>query len=123
VQFAPYRLAGTRSWDDERGVLLKRVVDTIARYAPGFASLIEDQDVLTPVDLERRYGLTGGHILHGEPSLDQLFVTRPFLGHAQYRGPIAGLYLCGAGTHPGGGLAGASGRNAAREVLKDLKPV
>jgi phytoene dehydrogenase-like protein len=123
VQFAPYKLAGTRRWDDEREVLLKRVVETIGRYAPGFASLIEDHDVVTPVDLERRYGLTGGHILHGEPSLDQLFVTRPFLGHAQYRGPIPGLYLCGAGTHPGGGLAGACGRNAAREVLKDPKPV
>ena len=123
VQFAPYKLAGTRTWDDERDVLLKRVVDTIDRHAPGFAALIENHDILTPVDLERRYGLTGGHILHGELSLDQLFVTRPFLGHAQYRGPIPGLYLCGAGTHPGGGLPGACGRNAAREVLKDLKPV
>ncbi len=80
-----------------------------------------DRQVITPHDLESTYGLTGGHILHGEPSLDQLFTMRPVLGCAQYRTPIAGLYLCGAGTHPGGGITGGSGQNAAREILKGLK--
>jgi phytoene dehydrogenase-like protein len=77
--------------------------------------------VLTPIDLEREFGLTGGHIHHGELSLDQLYTMRPILGWARYRTPIAGLFLCGAGTHPGGGITGASGRNAAREILKELR--
>ena len=77
--------------------------------------------MLTPEDLESIYGLTGGHILHGEPSLDQLFTMRPVLGWAQYRTPIDGLFLCGAGTHPGGGLTAASGHNAAREILRAIK--
>jgi phytoene dehydrogenase-like protein len=123
VQFAPYTLAAPQSWAAARRVLLDRVVETIDRYAPGLAAIVEDRQVLTPVDLERVYGLTGGHIFHGEPSLDQLFTMRPFLGCAQYRAPVAGLYLCGAGTHPGGGITGAPGQNAAREVLKDLKAV
>ena len=76
---------------------------------------------LTPVDLEERYGLTNGHIHHGELALDQLFTMRPILGYAQYRTPIDGLFLCGAGTHPGGGVSGLSGRNAAREILRSLK--
>jgi phytoene dehydrogenase-like protein len=79
------------------------------------------RQVLTPLDLESTYGLTGGHPMHGEPALDQLFVTRPLLGWARYRAPVAGLYLCSAGTHPGGGVTGAPGANAAREVLKDLR--
>jgi phytoene dehydrogenase-like protein len=119
VQFAPYRLAGARGWDQARGALLRQVVELIDRYAPGCASLVEESQVLTPVDLEREYGLSGGHLFHGEQALDQTFTMRPFLGCAQYRGPIAGLYLCGAGTHPGGPLAGASGHNAAREVLEN----
>jgi phytoene dehydrogenase-like protein len=123
VQFAPYTLAAPQSWDAARSVLLDRVVETIDRYAPGVESIVEDRHVLTPVDLERAYGLTGGHIFHGEQSLDQLFTMRPFLGCAQYRAPVSGLYLCGAGTHPGGGITGAPGQNAAREVLKDLKAV
>lgn len=123
VQFAPYRLAGPRPWDGARDLLLERTVATIDRYAPGIASLVEQHQVLTPVDLERTYGLTGGHLFHGEQSLDQLFTMRPFLGSAQYRGPVAGLYLCGAGTHPGGAITGGPGQNAAREVLKDLKGV
>jgi phytoene dehydrogenase-like protein len=79
------------------------------------------QQIVTPHDLESTYGLTGGHILHGEPALDQLFTMRPFLGWAQYRTPIAGFYLCGSGTHPGGGLTGASGQNAAREIVRELR--
>jgi phytoene dehydrogenase-like protein len=77
--------------------------------------------VVTPLELEETYGLTGGHPFHGEPSLDQLFLARPLLGWARYRGPVAGLYLCGAGAHPGGGVTGGPGANAAREVLKDLR--
>ena len=79
------------------------------------------RQVLTPADLESEYGLTGGHVFHGEHSLDQLFTMRPLLGWARYRTPIRGLYLCGAGTHPGGGVTGAPGRNASREILKDLR--
>jgi phytoene dehydrogenase-like protein len=79
------------------------------------------RQVLTPLDLEETYGLTGGHPFHGEHALDQLFVARPQLGWSRYRGPVAGLYLCGAGTHPGGGVTGAPGANAAREILKDLR--
>jgi phytoene dehydrogenase-like protein len=121
VQFAPYRLVGAQGWDQARGSLLKVVVEVIDRYAPGYASLVEESQVLTPVDLEREYGLSGGHLFHGEQSLDQTFTMRPFLGCAQYRGPVAGLYLCGAGTHPGGPLAGASGHNAAREALISIR--
>ena len=92
--------------------------DLIEEYAPGFRSLIVDKQVLTPLDLERRFGLTGGNIFHGEMSLDQMFVLRPVAGCARYRTPIRGLYLCGSGTHPGGGVMGAPGYNAAREILK-----
>ena len=79
------------------------------------------REVLTPVDLEREYGLSGGHPLHGEPGLDQFFLWRPFLGHARYRLPIEGLYLAGSGAHPGGGVTGQPGQNAAREILADLR--
>ena len=123
VQFAPYRLAPGRTWTDARSELLKTVLQTLERHAPGIGRLIEHQQVITPADLEATYGLTGGHILHGEPSLDQLFTMRPVLGWAQYRTPIDGLFLCGSGTHPGGGLTAASGQNAAREIIKALKQV
>ena len=96
------------------------VVKTLEQYAPGIGSLVEATQVLMPIDLEEVYGLTGGQIYHGEPALDQLFTMRPLLGWAQYRTPIAGLYLCGAGTHPGGGMTAASGQNAARAILKDI---
>jgi phytoene dehydrogenase-like protein len=121
VQFAPYRLAGGRNWSTERERLGDVVVKTLERHAPGVSSSIEHRQVITPLDLEHEYGLTGGHIYHGEPALDQLFTMRPVLGWAQYRTPIGGLYLCGAGTHPGGGITGAPGQNAAREILKTLK--
>src|SRR6185295_12013786 len=97
------------------------VLNTLEAYAPGIAALVEHQQILSPVDLEEIYGLTGGHIYHGEPSLDQLLSMRPILGWARYRTPIDGLYLCGAGTHPGGGLTGGPGHNAAREIAADLK--
>ena len=104
-----------------RDELVTNVVRTLEQYAPGIWQVVEHRQVITPLDLEETYGLTGGHILHGEPSLDQLFTMRPILGWAQYRTPIRGLFLCGAGTHPGGGITGGLGQNAARAILKALK--
>jgi phytoene dehydrogenase-like protein len=121
VQFAPYTLAGGRSWSDAAPELGRIVLRTLSQYAPGVEQLVVHRQVITPDDLESTYGLTGGHILHGEPSLDQLFTMRPVLGCAQYRTPVEGLYLCGAGTHPGGGITAGSGQNAAKEILKGLK--
>jgi phytoene dehydrogenase-like protein len=117
LQYAPYTLRDS-NWDDMREPFANRVLDLIEEYAPGFRSLIVDKQVLTPLDLERRFGLTGGNIFHGEMSLDQMFVMRPLPSCARYRTPIAGLFLCGSGTHPGGGVMGAPGYNAAREMLK-----
>ena len=122
MQFAPYRLADRGEWSTHRDQLTGRVIATVERYAPGFRSLIEAHQVLTPVDLETDFGFTGGHIFHGEPSLDQLFTMRPVMGWAQYRMPVEGLFLCGAGTHPGGGITGAPGRNAAQAILRARKP-
>jgi len=122
VQYAPYRLREAQEWNGARDALLTTVLAILDRYAPGISSRVAAHHVMTPVDLEREYGLTGGHIFHGEQSLDQL-VLRPFLGCAQYRAPISGLYLGGAGSHPGGLAPGAAGRNAAREMLKDLSNV
>jgi phytoene dehydrogenase-like protein len=121
VQFTPYNLANGRAWATASAELGRVVLDTLERFAPGIERLVLHQQIITPVDLEQTYSLTGGHILHGEPSLDQLYAMRPVLGWAQYRAPIDHLYLCGAGTHPGGGITGAPGRNAAREIVKDLK--
>ncbi|MGA3027867.1 MAG: NAD(P)/FAD-dependent oxidoreductase [Bryobacteraceae bacterium] len=117
LQYAPYTLAQS-NWDELREPFAERVFDIIEEYAPGFRSLIEHKQVLTPLDMERRFGLTGGNIFHGEMSLDQMFVMRPAPGAARYRTPIRGLYLCGSGTHPGGGVMGAPGYSAAREILK-----
>jgi len=119
LQYAPYRLReGT--WDERREPLAELAIDLIEEYAPGFRSLVLERQVLTPLDLERRFGLTGGNIFHGEMTLDQMFVMRPVAGFARYQTPIKGLYLCGAGTHPGGGVMGASGYNAARAILRGL---
>jgi phytoene dehydrogenase-like protein len=120
VQYAPYHVRGT-SWDAERDHLATAATRTIEQYAPGFTASIVARTVVTPLDLERTHGLTGGHIFHGELSLDQWFVTRPLLGWARYRTPIDRLYLCGAGTHPGTGADGRSGALAAREILKAMK--
>jgi phytoene dehydrogenase-like protein len=120
AQFAPYKLKAG-DWESRRAALGDAVVDAVAAYAPDLKGLIIRRQVLTPVDLEETYGLTGGHLLHGEPSLDQLFTMRPLLDWARYRSPVRGLYLCGSGTHPGGGVTGAPGANASREILKDLK--
>jgi phytoene dehydrogenase-like protein len=121
MQFAPFRLANGRAWTSMREALTRTVLRTLERYAPGIGQLVEGGRVVTPEDLETTYGLTGGHILHGEPSLDQTFTMRPILGWAQYRTPIEGLFLCGSGTHPGGGITGASGQNASREIIRALK--
>ncbi len=120
MQFAPFTLR-KGDWKSQREALGDVVVKTLAEYAPGLPSLVEHRQVITPEDLEQNYALTGGHIFHGELSLDQLFSMRPLLEWAQYRTPVKGLYLCGSGTHPGAGLTGASGANAAREILKDLR--
>jgi phytoene dehydrogenase-like protein len=119
AQFAPYRLRAG-DWNTRRAELVKTIVQTLATYAPDLPDVIVGHQVLTPADLESEYGLSGGHLFHGEPALDQLFTFRPLIGLAQYRAPIARLYLCGSGTHPGGAVSGASGANASREILKDL---
>jgi phytoene dehydrogenase-like protein len=118
LQYAPYTLKGT-NWDAEREPFADRVFGIIERYAPGFSALVEHRQVLTPLDLERRFGITGGNIFHGEMSLDQMFVMRPAAGWARYRTPVEGLYLCGSGAHPGGGVMGAPGYNAAKAMLAD----
>ena len=118
VQYAPYRLAeGT--WDQLRERYADRVVATLAAYAPNIPDLITHRQVVSPADLERDFALTGGDIFHGEMTLDRLFFMRPIPGWAQYRTPLSGLYLCGSGTHPGGGVMGAPGHNAAREILRE----
>jgi phytoene dehydrogenase-like protein len=119
LQYAPYTLR-EGNWDDLREPFSERVLDVIEEYAPNIRSIIIERQTLTPLDLERRFGLTGGNIFHGEMSLDQMFSMRPVAGWARYRTPVPGLYLCGSGAHPGGGVMGAPGYNAAREILKDL---
>jgi phytoene dehydrogenase-like protein len=120
MQFAPYKLRDA-DWDSQRDALGNTVVQTLAQYAPDLPGLVESGQIITPKDLEETYGFTGGHIFHGELALDQMFTMRPLLDWARYRTPIQNLYLCGSGTHPGDGLTGGSGANAAREILKDLK--
>lgn len=119
-QFAP-TLPDGRDWDDDEGAAVEAILQTVEEAAPGFRKLIIGQLALSPKGLERRFGLAGGDIFHGHMSLDQLWMTRPMLGYADYRTPIAGLYLCGSGAHPGGGVTGAPGHNAAREILKDVR--
>jgi phytoene dehydrogenase-like protein len=108
------------SWDDHREQVADLMIATVNRHAPNFKASVLGRQIMSPLDLERTFGLVGGDIFHGALGLDQLFAARPMLGHADYRGPLAGLYMCGAGTHPGGGVTGAPGHNAAREVLRDL---
>jgi len=117
LQYAPYTLReGT--WDELREPFGDRVISLIEEYAPNIRQIVEHRQVLSPLDLERRFGITGGNIFHGEMSLDQMFAMRPVAGWARYRTPVAGLYLCGSGAHPGGGVMGAPGFNCAREMLK-----
>ena len=118
LQYAPYTLR-EGAWDELRESFGDHAIALIEEYAPNIRSIIERREVLTPLDLERRFGITGGNIFHGEMSLDQMFVMRPVAGWARYRTPILGLYLCGSGAHPGGGVMGAAGYNCAREILKE----
>ncbi|HXY12928.1 MAG TPA: NAD(P)/FAD-dependent oxidoreductase [Terriglobales bacterium] len=120
AQYAPFKLKNS-DWETERVALGDTVVKTLAQYAPNLPELILTHQIITPQDLEDIYGLTGGHIFHGELALDQFFTMRPLLDWARYQTPIKNLFLCGSGTHPGSGLTGASGANAAREILKQLK--
>ena len=120
LQYAPYTLRGT-TWDAERERLGDLATRTIASYAPGFEASVLARQVITPLDLERTYGLTGGHIFQGELALDQYFVTRPLLGWARYNTPIHGLYLCGSGTHPGTGVNGRSGALAAQTIVRQFR--
>ena len=117
-QFAP-RLPHGKSWDDLREAAADRIIDTVNDYAPNFKASVIARQIHSPLDLERKFGLSAGDIMHGAMSLDQLWSARPILGHGAYRGPLKGLYMCGAGTHPGGGVTGAPGHNAAHQILAD----
>ena len=121
VQYAPYKLRPGMNWDDQKEAFGNNVIDTISEYAPNIKDIILHKQVLTPLDLERDFGLSEGNIFQGELSLEQLFFLRPVPGYAQFRTPIKNLYLCGSATHPGGGIMGAPGRLAALEILKDFK--
>jgi phytoene dehydrogenase-like protein len=120
VQYAPYHLK-EGNWDDQREAFGDTVVDTLAEYAPNIRDIILHRQVLTPLDLEREWGLTEGNIFQGELTLEQLFFLRPAPGWAQYRTPVKNLFMCGSATHPGGGIMGAPGRNAAMRILKETR--
>ncbi|NWW88911.1 PYRD2 protein, partial [Rhynochetos jubatus] len=122
TQYTPSVLAGGQPWDEQaRNAYADTVFDCIEAYAPGFKASVIGRDILTPPDLERIFGLPGGNIFHGGMSLDQLYFARPAPSYSGYRSPVPGLYLCGSGAHPGGGVMGAAGRNAARVVLEDFR--
>ena len=122
LQYAPYTLRDANwpgvTWDDLREPYGDRVLEVIAEYAPNMRAIVRERQVLSPLDLERRFGISGGNIFHGEMSLDQMFVLRPVAGWARYRTPVEGLWMCGSGTHPGGGVMGAPGYNAAQAITK-----
>jgi phytoene dehydrogenase-like protein len=120
TQYGPYQLAG-RSWDTEREAYGQRVLETLEQYCPGITGSVLHAEVLAPPDIEARYGLLGGNIFQGEMSPDQMFSLRPIFGYGDYRSPVTGLYLCGSGTHPGGGVMGAPARNASRTILADIR--
>ncbi len=120
-QHFAYELPDGRHWDEEKHKAAEHVIDFLSAYCPNLPHILVGMQVLTPLDLEREFGLTGGCIMHGVLSLDQMFSMRPVPGYANYRMPLDGLYLCGSGAHPGGGVSGNPGRNAAREIIKDLR--
>ena len=120
VQYAPYQLAEGLHWDEIKEDFGDRCIAVLAEYAPNVPDAIEHRQVLSPLDLERVYGITGGNIMQGAMNFNQLFMMRPIPGWADHRCPIRGLYLCGAASHPGGGVMGACGRNAALEILRDF---
>ncbi|HEV7986525.1 MAG TPA: NAD(P)/FAD-dependent oxidoreductase [Steroidobacteraceae bacterium] len=115
------QLPGGESWDAHRNYVADLMIETVTGYAPNFKAAVLGRQIMSPLDLERTFGLVGGDIFHGALQLDQLFSARPMLGHADYRGPLPGLYMCGSGTHPGGGVTGAPGHNAAREIIADFR--
>jgi phytoene dehydrogenase-like protein len=119
VQYAPYHLKEPGGWDAQREAFGDTVVDTIAQYAPNIKDIILHRQVLTPLDIERVFGLSEGNIFQGELTLEQLFFLRPAPGWAQYKTPVKNLYMCGSATHPGGGIMGAPGRNAAMRIIKE----
>jgi phytoene dehydrogenase-like protein len=121
VQHVAPHLPDGRSWDDAKETFADVVIDTVTAHAPNFKASVIARQILSPLDIERRFGMVDGDIFHGQLSLDQLFSMRPVLGYANYRMPVPGLYLCGSGAHPGGGVTGAPGHNAAREIIADLK--
>ncbi|HSQ55836.1 MAG TPA: NAD(P)/FAD-dependent oxidoreductase, partial [Gemmata sp.] len=118
VQYAPYHLKGT-TWDAEKDKFADRCFDILEEYAPGFKSSVLHRLVIPPPDMERMWGITGGNIMQGSMNLHTMFSFRPAAGWANYRTPVKGLYMCGAATHPGGGVMGACGLNAAREIMRD----
>ena len=120
VQYAPYHLKEGK-WEEKREEFGDTVIDTLSEYAPNLRDIILHRQVLTPFDIERRFGLSEGNIFQGELSLEQLFFLRPVPGWAQYRTPIRNLYMCGSATHPGGGIMGAPGLNAAKKILAEWK--
>ena len=120
VQYAPTNLRGT-TWDEAKEKFADRCFDVLSEYAPNFRRSVIDRQVLSPLDIERRFALTGGNIFQGAMTPGNLFFLRPVAGYANYRTPIRGLYLCGAAAHPGGGVMGACGHNAAREILRDSR--
>jgi phytoene dehydrogenase-like protein len=115
------KLPGGASWDDHREEVADVMIDLVNSHAPNFKASVIGRQIMSPLDLERTFGLVGGDIFHGALSLDQLFSARPMLGHGDYRGPLPGLYMCGSGTHPGGGVTGAPGHNSAREIIADFR--
>jgi phytoene dehydrogenase-like protein len=114
-------LPNGESWDLHREHVADLMIDTVNQHAPNFKAAVIARQVLSPLDLERTFGLVAGDIFHGALALDQLFAARPMLGYGHYRSPLRGIYMCGSGTHPGGGVTGAPGHNAARAVLADLR--
>jgi phytoene dehydrogenase-like protein len=120
TQFGPYELKDG-SWETEREAYGRRVIKTLGEFSPNLEGAVEHMEVLAPPDIEERFGLIGGNIFQGDMTVDQMFSFRPIPGYGDYRTPVAGLYLCGAGTHPGGGVSAVNGRNASTVVLKDLR--
>jgi len=120
-QHAAPNLPDAMSWHEQRDPVAKLMIDTVERYAPGFKASVLGYQAWSPSDLEETFGLIGGDIFHGVQSLDQMFWARPMLGYADYRGPLKGLYHCSSGAHPGGGVTGAPGHNAARVILSDCR--
>jgi phytoene dehydrogenase-like protein len=120
-KYMPYDLAGGAHWDDSKPAVVERILDHVARFIPNLRDILVHTQCLSPLDLERLFGMTRGDICHGRMEPDQLYSARPHPAAAQYATPVPGLYLCGSGTHPGGGVTGAPGHNAARRILRDRR--